>query len=459
MSDPFVVETEKKAAKGTAVPSLPPRPLRLAAIGLETELSLVVDGRAAKPETVFGSPTAFLRVPLVHRQGTSYHLPTGGAVYFDTGVIEVATPAIEIDRGCAARAGRSLWESIRSVRHGLDDWEERHRRRVRLVGFSTHYNVSFAHRAPRGGREPRLSIEDFSRLLVHLLPVPVMLLVANPLSTGIGVRPRGDRIEVTADFTPRPALMIAAATLITGVVRAAMRWPSYRLGELAARRLPVIDGVVPIPHTSRKGWLARGECYPDGDPFRTPADAPVWPTVRGRMSLRAIGRELFLAFRPAIRRVADPFSYRLLHSIFVRRAPVLLDLAERPAAYEDVGRLCRWDDLFPERALTRSLYERVLIHAIAGDVLRRNGRLWRPVGMHGWSEVVFERLNGGEGCTVERRTVERRTVPLDDLVRHLDAWRECVPGPAALATPARSVPRPRPAPPARRGRPAGRRPR
>jgi hypothetical protein len=140
----------------------------------------------------------------------------------------------------------------------------------------------------------------------------------------------------------------------------------------------------------------------------------VWPTADGPRSLRAIGRDLFLAFRPAIRRIADPFSYRLLQSIFLRHAPVLLDLPDRPAAYDDVGRLCRWDDLFPEQALSRSLYERVLIHAIAGDVLRRGGRTWRPVGMHGWSEVVFER--------VPDRL--RRTVPIDDLVRHLDEWRE-----------------------------------
>ena len=417
MSDPLLLHLPAgpvKKTKSAAAPGPPPRPLRLAAIGLESELTLFVDGREAKPERVFGSPRAFIRGPLVHRKGTSYHLPTGGAVYFDTGVVEVATPAIEIARGCAARAGRSLWESIRFVREELDAWERRRRRRVRLAGFSTHYNVSFAPRPRRGGRAPRLSVDDFAWLLVHLLPVPVMLLVANPRSTGIGVRPRGNRIEVTADFVPSPALMIAAATLITGVVRAAMRWPSYRLDELAARGLPVVAGLAPIPHTSRGGWLARGECYPDCDPFRTPTDAPVWPTADGPRSLRAIGRDLFLAFRPAIRRVADPFSYRLLQSIFLRHAPVLLDLPARPAAYDDVGRLCRWDDLFPEQALSRSLYERVLIHAIAGDVLRRAGRTWRPVGMHGWSEVVFER--------VPDRL--RRTVPVDDLVRHLDAWRE-----------------------------------
>ena len=79
----------------------------------------------------------------VHRTGRSYHLPTGGAVYFDTGVIEIATPMIEIERGCGARGTRALWESLGFLREELDAWEQRHERDVRLVGFSTHYNVSF----------------------------------------------------------------------------------------------------------------------------------------------------------------------------------------------------------------------------------------------------------------------------------------------------------------------------
>src|SRR5947208_6849228 len=114
----------------------------LAAIGLEAEFAVVVDGKPAKPEDVFGSPTRIVRAPMMHRTGRSYHLPTGGAVYFDTGVIEIATPVIEIEKGCAARAGRSLWESIRYLRTELDAWERRSGHTVHLAGFSTHYNVS-----------------------------------------------------------------------------------------------------------------------------------------------------------------------------------------------------------------------------------------------------------------------------------------------------------------------------
>ena len=58
-------------------------------------------------------------------------------------MIELATPMIEIERGCGARGTRSLWESLGFLREELDGWEDRHERDVRLVGFSTHYNVSF----------------------------------------------------------------------------------------------------------------------------------------------------------------------------------------------------------------------------------------------------------------------------------------------------------------------------
>src|SRR5690606_10080716 len=142
--------------------------------------------------------------------------------------------------------GRSLWESIRFVREELDDWEARAGHRARLVGFSTHYNVSFE--IPRSAQGRGRTVEQLALLLAYVLPVPVMLLATNRRSTGVGVRPRGDRIEVTADFTPSAELMIATGTLITGIVREVMSWPSYDLDMLARKGLPVIDGYAPVPH-------------------------------------------------------------------------------------------------------------------------------------------------------------------------------------------------------------------
>ena len=127
-------------------------PLSLAAVGLEAEFALIVDGRPVKPEDIFKDPRDFIRGPLVHRKGTSYHLPTGGAIYFDTGVIELATPIVEIERGCMVRAGRSLWSSLHFLRDELDAWEARTGRHAQLAGFSAHYNVSADGRDERAGR-------------------------------------------------------------------------------------------------------------------------------------------------------------------------------------------------------------------------------------------------------------------------------------------------------------------
>jgi hypothetical protein len=386
--------------------------LRLAALGLESEFALTIDDVPARPEDVFGDPRSFLRGELMHRVGTSYHLHTGGAVYFDTGVIEVATPVIEIGRASAARAGRSLWEGILEVRAALDDWEARERREARLVGFSTHYNVSFE--LPRREQGANRTVEKLALLLSYIVPIPVMLLAANRESTGIGVRPRGDRIEVTADFTPSPSLMIATATLVVGIVREVMTWPSFGLETLEREGIPVVAGFRPIPHTSRKGWLARYTCFP-ANPFCSDIDTHLWPTrAHGELSLRELAGRIVRHFWRPIRRLSDPFTFRLIGSVIRGRAPSLLELDERPAEYADVGRLCRWDNLFPEHKLSRSLYERVLIRAIAGKTLRLGRNRYLPVRMQGWSRVVFRRENSGT----------LHTFPIDYLVGHLREWGE-----------------------------------
>ena len=390
-----------------------PRPSPMSAIGIEAEFVVVMDGEPVRPEDVFGSPRRIVRGPLMHRTGRSYHLPTGSAVYFDTGVIELATPMIEIDRGCAARAGRSLWESILFLRRELDDWQERNGRDVRLVGFSTHYNVSFDIAA--ADRNPSRTVEKLALLLTYLLPAPVMLLAANRQSTGIGVRPRGNRIEVTADFTPDAALMIATATLVVGIVREVMTWPRYELSALDEyRELPRFRHFAPAPHSSRKGWVARYSCFPR-NPFTAHVDDDRWETQRGEsISLREIAGLVTKHFWPAIRRYADPFTLRLIGNVMAGRAPSLLELADRPPAYESVGTLCAWEEsLFPEHELPRSRYERVLIRAIHGDRLHLgNGDTYKPTGMRGWSHVIFRRESDHS----------KHVFSLDYLLRHLDDW-------------------------------------
>jgi hypothetical protein len=379
--------------------------LRRPAVGLEAELTLVVDGAPTEPEALFGSPRAFIDEPLMHRTGTSYHLPNGAAVYFDTGVIEVATSAMEIERGCMARAVRSLWDAIQFVREHLDRWGRLHRRAVQLQGFSAHYNVSVESVGGRRATPHRLN--DLAFTLSHLLPAPVMLLATNRQSTGVGVRPRPHRLEITADFTPDPALMIAAGSFIAGVIRGTMARRPDALRQLTAE-IPLFRGFAPTHHTSRRGWLARFDCFP-ANPFTCDVDADRWATTRGALTLRAIARGVFRRFARPIARIADPAAMRLIASMLSDYGPSLLALDDRPAAYDDVGRMSVWSG--SAIALSQSRYERVLANAVARRPLHLSGAVCTPVRVRGWSRIVFRRPDGGEVA-----------VAVDALVDRLDEW-------------------------------------
>lgn len=414
-------------------------------IGLEAEFKVFLDGEEVEPEAIWRTPAGFIERPLLKRASKSSQLPTGGAVYFDGGVIEVVTPVIEIAPQCTARAVRSLWEQIGFVREELDGWERRDGHRVRLQAFSCHVNISFE--LPREARNRNRTVQKLALLLAHLLPAPVIVAGANRKSTAIGVRPRRERIEITFDFTPDPGLMAATVALMVGIVRDVIEWPSYRLD--AASHIPRIADVAPRKHPTRNGWVVRDYLFAN-NPFSGDVDAPVWPTTIGvKMSLRQIALLNAIAFRDSIRRVADPFSYHLLFAILRGEMPSLLDLPDRPAAYDDVGRMTRWGSSLPElenfaalmgnigplrrrsdvdqklappwsgeavdrrrasrdgaerrrnpptssRRLTRSLYEKVFLHLGRRDRLRIGDRILVPVRAQGWYHAIFATAHGEE---------------------------------------------------------------
>jgi hypothetical protein len=388
----------RKSRKGDATGAA----LRLPVGGLESEFTLLVDDRPVRPEDVFGDPRGFLNVPLMHRTGRSFHLPTGAAVYFDTGVIEIATPVMELERGCFLRLSRSLADALAIVRAQLDEWEGRTAARVRLQGFSTHYNVSVPAAAP--ARFDRLAWT-----LAHVLPAPVMLLATNRLSTGVGVRPRPGRIEVTADYSPDPLRIAATGAVIAGIVDTVRMWPRLTLESLADHGAPVLDGFAPMPHTSRRGWLARFDCYPV-NPFACHVDAAVWTSADRRISLRTLAREAVAAFDGRIRALADPASYRLARRILSGHEASWLDAHARPAAYDDAGRGS--DRVSGDAEAGRSRYERVVRNAVARRPLLLDDEWWTPVKVRGWSHVVLRR----------QRDAAVATRSLDALVDYLAEW-------------------------------------
>jgi len=385
--------------------AIPPR----AVIGLEAEFNLFVNGRRRRPEKVFGDPSRLVRRRMIPRTGKSFQLPAGGAIYFDTGVIEVATPIVELEPGCCYRATRSLWEQIRYLRVELDHWAKRNSCQCRLQGFSTHYNFSF----PNARKSKFRNATKLAYLLAHILPMPVLLLAANRQSGAVGVRPRRTRVEVTADFTPDPALMLATCAFVAGAVQTVLRWEDFGLRQLNRHGIPRIAPFRLRKHSSRRGWRVTGDSLSQ-NPFTADINAPLWKLRDGRvLSLRVIAAETLRPFGRRIRHISDSSTLEHITAVFAGNARSLLDFADRPEAYDNVGRAIDWGRRRMQR-WSRSKYEKIIHHVIAREPLRIGRKRYTVERMNGWYEIEFRELGARK----------HRMFNLDELVRFADTKKK-----------------------------------
>ena len=373
-----------------------------AVIGLEAEFNLFVNGRRRRPEKVFGDPSRLVRRRMIPRTGKSFQLPAGGAIYFDTGVIEVATPIVELERGCCYRATRLLWEQIRYLRRELDHWARQHKCHCALQGFSAHYNFSF----PAARKSKVRNATKLAYLLAHILPVPVILLAANRQSSAVGVRPRGNRVEVTVDFTPDPALMLATCAFIVGAMEAVLGWEDFGVRQLVRRGLPRMARFRLRKHSSRRGWRVTSDSL-GRNPFVSDVNEPLWKLRDGRrLSLRAIAAETLRPFRRRIRQISDPGTLEHIAAVFAGDARSLLDFEKRPAIYDDVGHGIDWGRRRMRR-WPRSKYEKVIHRVIAHEPMRIGQKRYQVDRMNGWYEIEFREVG----------TRRRRRFNLDELVK------------------------------------------
>src|SRR5436305_3967433 len=136
-------------------------------MGMESEFNVWLDEVEINPEAYWKHPKAFIDAPMLEREKTSSQIPTGGAVYFDRGVIEVVTPVIELAPHSTARMVRNLWEQIGYVRDQLTRWGKENGHTVRLKAYSSHYNISYE--IPRREQTNHRNEKALALLLAYLL--------------------------------------------------------------------------------------------------------------------------------------------------------------------------------------------------------------------------------------------------------------------------------------------------
>ena len=231
------------------------------------------------------------------------------------------------------------------------------------------------------------------------------MLATNRKSSAVGVRPRRTRLEVTADFTPDPALMLATCAFIAGAIETILRWEDFGLRQLNPNEIPRIAPFRLRKHSSRRGWRITADSLGQ-NPFTSDINAPLWKLRDGRMlSLRAIAAEILTPFRRRIRQVSDSNTLEHITAVFAGDARSLLDFQERPETYDDVGRAIDWGRR--TRRWSRSKYEKVIHQVIAREPMRIGQKRYRVDRMNGWYQVDFREVG----------TRRRRTFNLDELVQ------------------------------------------
>src|SRR5438132_9786661 len=246
-------------------------------------------------------------------------------------------------------------------------------------------------------------------VVAKVRPVEVFLLGRKRQSSAVDVRRRGNRIEVTVDFTPDPALMLATCAFIAGAMETVLRWGDFGLKQLGRHELPRMARFHLRKHSSRRGWRVTADSL-GRNPFVSNINEPLWKLRDGRtLSLRAIAAETLRPFRQRIRQISDSGTLEHIAAVFAGDARSLLDFEKRPDAYDDVGHGIDWGRRRMRR-WPRSKYEKIIHRLIAREPIRIGQKRYQVDRMNGWYVVEFREVG----------TKHRRTFNLDELVQLSD---------------------------------------
>jgi hypothetical protein len=172
-----------------------------ALLGLEHEYALAQRGAPLDfRDLIHRLPVDGLR--LDPGDAHAYRLRSGMVLTADGAEAEIATPPIAVQPGFGPEIQR--WAS-----HGLAYLRSVLPRGVEVTGYSTHISVSM----------PVADCLDAARLYATTFAPALALLMENPASSGIYVRPRPGRLELCGDYVAGDRLM-AVAVFAVGSARA-----------------------------------------------------------------------------------------------------------------------------------------------------------------------------------------------------------------------------------------------
>lgn len=269
--------------------------------GVEHEFSVLLDGAPID----FRDLIHTLPIPgrrLDPEDPHAYRCHWGGALTADGREAEIATPPIRLAPGFAAQVVELAavgQDCLTGVLPGH-----------RLVGYSTHVNISVP---------DRRSLAIARRFATRFAPA-MMLLLDRPDSPGLLVRPRPGRLELGGEFQEGERLR-AALLLAAGAVAACVS-PS------PVRRLPPAVAVSLAPAVQRFGWYVDRRAF-GADLYTLGRDCPLRP-IRDGGATRTAQWQLercWSVARRAVRPWATAADLTLVDDLVSGRRPLAFDAA------------------------------------------------------------------------------------------------------------------------------------
>ena len=222
--------------------------IRAPRVGIEHEFEVTLHGkpidfRRLLPQLLVGQVRADPADPLATRM-------PWGVITADGLEAEIATAPIEVTPGFVARAVDATIEAGRALREACPADH-------RLIGFSTHISVSWTVR-----RDDRLA-----RTWASVFAPVLMLMLDQPTSPGLVVRPRPGRLELCGEYASGDQLA-AALAFAAASVRAIQRIPRREL------RKWFVDMSMQ-PSLDRYGWYIDRTSFSGSDLYRLGRSTPL----------------------------------------------------------------------------------------------------------------------------------------------------------------------------------------
>jgi hypothetical protein len=225
--------------------------IRSPRVGIEHEFEVrlhgqPVDFRRLLPQLLVDHLRADPADPLATR------LPWG-VITADGLEAEIATAPIDVEPGFVARAVDATREAGRALRDACPSDHE-------LIGFSTHISVSWTVRRD----------DSLARAWARMFAPALMLIMDQPTSPGLIVRPRPGRLELCGEYAIGDQLA-AALAFAAASVRVVQRLPRHEL------RKWFVDMSLQ-PSLDRYGWYVDRKAFTGSDLYllgrRTPLQRP-----------------------------------------------------------------------------------------------------------------------------------------------------------------------------------------